>query len=181
MKKALYNFIYCKILGWKHDIKVPILDKCVICAAPHTSNLDLFIGKFYYGSTGRQSHFMMKKEWFFFPLGLIFKAIGGIPVHRGKSTSLVDQMAAVFAKKKRFHLAITPEGTRQANSNWKKGFYYIALKAQVPIVLIGINYQTKTITEGKIVHPTGDIEKEMEEIKLYYKDFKGKHPENFAI
>jgi len=181
VKKAIYNFIYTKILGWKAVVTVPYYDKCVICAAPHTSNLDLFIGKLFYGAIGGKTSFMMKKEWFFFPLGLIFKAVGGIPVNRGRNTSLVDQMATLFAKRKKFHLAITPEGTRKANPNWKKGFYYIALKAQVPILLIGIDYLTKTITAGKIVFPSGDIEKDMYEIKSYYKDFRGKHPENFAL
>lgn len=123
----------------------------------------------------------MKKEWFFFPLGLFFKAVGGIPVDRGRKTSLVDQMAKRFAESKRFHLAITPEGTRKANPNWKKGFYFIALKAQVPIVLIGIDYEKKIISETKAIMPSGDINKDMREIKLYFKDFKGKFPENFAL
>lgn len=115
--------------------------------------------------------FMMKKEWFFFPLGLIFKAIGGIPVDRSRNTSLVDQMANRFTESKQFHLAITPEGTRKSNPNWKKGFYFIALKAQVPIMLIGIDYPTKTITSTKAIMPTGDFEKDMHEIKLYFKTF----------
>ncbi len=181
MKQKIYSFIYYKILGWKTNVTVPNFDKCVVCAAPHTSNLDLFIGKLYYGAIGRKTSFMMKKDWFFFPLGLIFKAVGGIPVDRSRKTSLVDQMVAVFAQKKIFHLSITPEGTRKANPNWKKGFYYIALKANVPIVLIGIDYTTKTITSTKSLMPSGDIEADMKEIKLYFKDFKGKHPENFTI
>lgn len=181
LKKALYGFIYYKILGWKTVQTVPQYAKCVVCAAPHTTNLDLFIGKLYYGAIGGKTSFMMKKEWFFFPLGVLFKLVGGIPVDRGRKTSLVDQMVHHFKHSKRFHLAITPEGTRQANPNWKKGFYYIALKAEVPIVLIGIDYQTKTITSTKSLIPTGDIEKDMREIKLYFKDFKGRHPENFSI
>lgn len=181
MKKAIYSFIYYRLLGWKTNVTVPNYDKCVVCAAPHTSNWDLIIGKLYYGAIGRKTSFMMKKEWFFFPLGLIFKAVGGIPVDRKHKTSLVDQMHEKFADSKFFHLAITPEGTRKANPNWKKGFYYIASKAQVPIVLVGINYPTKTITCTKAIMPTGDIEKDMREIKLYYKDFKGKNPENFSI
>ena len=123
----------------------------------------------------------MKKEWFFFPLGILFKAVGGITVNRGRKSSLVEQMAEVFAKRPKFHLAITPEGTRKANPNWKKGFYFIALKAQVPIVLIGIDYSKKTISATKAIMPSGDINKDMREIKLYFKDFKGKHPENFAL
>lgn len=117
----------------------------------------------------------------FFPLGLIFRAIGGIPVDRSRNTSLVDQMANRFAGSKLFHLAITPEGTRKSNPNWKKGFYFIALKAQVPIMLIGIDYPTKTITSTKAIMPTGDFEKDMHEIKLYFKDFRGKIPENFSV
>lgn len=151
MKKAIYSFIYYRILGWKTNVTVPDYDKCVITAAPHTSNWDLFIGKLFYGAIGRKTCFMMKKEWFFFPLGLIFKAVGGIPVDRGRKTSLVDQMAARFARSKKFQLAITPEGTRKANPNWKKGFYFIALKAQVPIVMIGIDYTTKTISATKAI------------------------------
>ncbi|MBE6287861.1 MAG: acyltransferase [Mediterranea massiliensis] len=181
MKQKIYSFIYYRLLGWKTNITVENVDKCVICAAPHTTNWDLFIGKLFYGAIGRKTSFMMKKEWFFFPLGIIFKAVGGIPVNRGRHTSLVEQMANVFKEKKQFHLAITPEGTRKANPNWKKGFYYIALKAQVPIVLIGIDYFTKTITATKSLIPTGDIEKDMREIKLYFKDFKGKYPEKFTI
>ena len=127
------------------------------------------------------SYFMMKKEWFFFPLGIFFKAVGGIPVDRSRKTSLVDQMVHKFAEYKKFNLAITPEGTRKANPNWKKGFYFIALKAQVPIVLIGIDYSKKTISATKAIMPSGDINKDMREIKLYFKDFKGKHPENFAL
>lgn len=122
MKKRLYSFIYYRLLGWKTNVTVPNYDKCVICAAPHTSNWDLFIGKLFYGAIGRKTSFMMKKEWFFFPLGLIFRAIGGIPVDRSRNTSLVDQMANRFAGSKLFHLAITPEGTRKSNPNWKKRF-----------------------------------------------------------
>lgn len=181
MKRTLYSFIYHRLLGWKTHVTVPDYDKCVICAAPHTSNWDLFIGKLFYGAMGRKSSFMMKKEWFFFPLGVIFKAIGGIPVDRSRKTSLVDQMAERFASSKSFHLAITPEGTRKANPNWKKGFYYIAMKAQVPIVLIGIDYPSKTIVATKVITPSGDLEKDMREIQLHFKNFKGKNPENFAI
>jgi 1-acyl-sn-glycerol-3-phosphate acyltransferase len=156
MKKAIYSFIYYRILGWKTDVTVPEMDKCVICAAPHTSNLDLFIGKLFYGAIGRKTSFMMKSDWFFFPLGIIFKAVGGIPVHRGRKTSLVDQMAERFANEKVFNLAITPEGTRKCNPNWKMGFYYIALKANVPIVLIGIDYPTMTIMEYYYIMVLGE-------------------------
>ena len=181
MKQQLCRFIYHRLLGWKTVITVPFYEKCVICAAPHTSNWDLLIGKLFYGSLGRRASFLMKKEWFFFPLNLVFKAMGGIPVNRGKKNSLVDQMARRFASCSRFNLAITPDGTRKANPEWKKGFYYIALQAQVPIMLFGIDYPSKTITCTKALVPTGDIEKDMREIKRYFMQFTGRHPEYFSV
>ena len=181
MEKTFCRFVYYRLLGWKAQVTVPHYNKCVICAAPHTSNWDLLFGKLFYCTLGHKVNFMMKKEWFFFPLGMLFKAIGGIPVNRNKKTSLVDQMAERFAHSNQFHLAITPEGTRKANANWKKGFYYIALKAKVPIILIGIDYPSHLIAATKVLIPSGDIDKDMCEIKQHFMQFKGKNPNGFAI
>ncbi len=181
MKKAICGFIYYKLMGWKTQVSVPDFDKFIMCAAPHTTNWDLIVGKLFVGAIGRETGFMMKKDWFFWPLGPIFRWMGGIPVDRGRKTSLVDQMIVKAKESKKFHLAITPEGTRKANGNWKKGFYHIALGAELPIILVAIDYQKKCVTCDKVIYPTGDINKDMREIKLYYKDFKGKYPENFSI
>ncbi len=181
MKKALCSFILFRLIGWKAVVTVPQYDKCVICVAPHTSNWDLIIGKLYYGAIGRKSSFMMKKGWFIFPFGLIFRHIGGIPVDRRRHTSLVEQMAERFAQSTYFNLAITPEGTRKANAEWKKGFYYIARKAQVPVIPIGIDYPSRAITSTKVLIPSDDVEKDMKEIKEYFVQFRGRIPKNFAI
>lgn len=178
--QKIARFIYLKVLGWKAEVSVPDFKKVIICAAPHTSNLDLFIGKLFINTVGRKSGFLMKKEWFFFPLGIIFRWMGGIPVYRNKRTSLVEQLIERINSSEEFHLAITPEGTRSANPNWKKGFYHIAYGAKIPIVLIGIDYEKKCVTAGKFLYPSGDIERDMIEIKNYFKDFKGKYPENFS-
>ena len=181
MKQSICRLIYFKLLGWRAKVSVPDFKKCIICAAPHTTNWDLIIGKLFIAAVGRSSGFLMKKEWFFFPLGAIFRSMGGIPVERDKRSSMVDQLIEQVRQSDTFHLAITPEGTRSANPEWKKGFYYIALGARIPIVLIGIDYEKKCIVAEKYLIPDGDIEKDMKEIKLYFKDFKGKYPEKFDI
>ncbi|HIZ06170.1 MAG TPA: acyltransferase, partial [Candidatus Phocaeicola gallistercoris] len=107
--------------------------------------------------------------------------IGGIPVNRDKHSSMVEQIIYKIKNSQTFHLAITPEGTRSPNPNWKKGFYYIALGANIPIVLIGIDYKKKCIYAEKYIIPCGDINKDMKTIKLYFKQFKGKYPEKFDI
>ena len=102
MKKAIFGFLYFKVLGWKAVVNVPDYDKYIVCAAPHTSNWDLFIGKLFYGAIGRDSGFLMKKDWFFWPLGPIFRWMGGIPVERKKRTSLVDQIIKIAKERKTF-------------------------------------------------------------------------------
>ncbi len=181
MKQSVCRFIYYKLLGWKAKVSVPDFKKCIICAAPHTTNWDLFIGKLFINAIGRKSGFLMKKEWFFFPLGAFFRWMGGIPVYRDKRTSMVDQLIERAGQSDTFHLAITPEGTRSANPDWKKGFYYIALGAQIPIVLIGIDYEKKCIVADRYLIPSGNIDKDMRDIKLYFRNFKGKYPEKFDI
>ena len=94
---------------------------------------------------------------------------------------MTDRLAETAMRLSQFHLAITPEGTRKPNPDWKKGFYYIALKAGIPIVLAGIDYQKKEIRIEKEITPSGNIDADMKEIKRYFKDFKGKHPENFTV
>ena len=170
-----------KTAGWTLIDSAPKEKKCVICVAPHTSNWDFIIGKLYYSAVGRKASFFMKKEWFFFPLGYFFKAIGGVPIDRSKKNSITDQLAERFNRLKEFHLAITPEGTRKPNAEWKKGLYYIAQKASVPIQLAYIDYTKKVVGIATNFHITGDVETDIQKIKMFYKDIKGKIPQNFLI
>ncbi|MDO5665941.1 MAG: 1-acyl-sn-glycerol-3-phosphate acyltransferase [Bacteroidia bacterium] len=177
----LSKFILNKILGWKVTNILPDVPKCIIVVAPHTSNWDFIIGKLAYSSIGRTANFLIKKEWFIFPFNLFFKSIGGIPVERNKNTSMTEVLAAEFNKYDRLQLAITPEGTRKPVKEWKRGFYFIAMKAKVPILLIGLNYGKKEASILDLFHPSGDYENDIVKIKSYYKDIKGKHPENFIL
>ncbi len=181
MKKKLCQLIL-KIIGWKVVLKVEIPDKCILCVAPHTSNTDFIIGKLVYCAIGgKRPSFLIKKEWFRFPFNIVFRRLGGIPVDRKNKNSLTDQIVEIFQSQEHFQLAITPEATRKANPNWKRGFYYIAQSADVPILLTYIDYGTKTAGIERIFRPTGDEEKDIYDIKSYFSHFKGKHPEGFAI
>ena len=168
-------------MGWRKEVSEPHPDKYIICLAPHTSNWDFLIGQLYAGAEGFKINFLMKKEWFFWPLGTLFRHMGGIPVWRSKHTSMTDNLAQTAQKTDSFKLCVTPEGTRSPNPEWKKGFYYIALKAGLPVLLYGVDYQKRLIQCTKTIVPDGDIDTQMHEIKLYFKNFKGKKPENFAL
>lgn len=168
-----------KLFGWKAVVTVEEPPKSVICIAPHTSNWDFLIGKLFYWSLNRKSSFLMKKSWFFFPLGNLFRNMGGIPIDRNKRTSVTDQIAAEFVNHTYFHIAITPEGTRSKVEKWKMGFYHIALKANVPIQLAYIDYVHKEMGIKEIFYPTGNDVEDLKKIQAYYKNANARHPNRF--
>lgn len=172
-----------KWTGWTAEVSVPMRDKCIICVAPHTSNWDFILGELYYTSQGRRAGFLMKKEWFFWPLGPIFRNMGGIPVVRSKKTSLTQQLAAIAKESEYFNLAVTPEGTRKKVTTWKRGFYYIALGAQIPIHLYALDGKHKRIVCTKELMPSGDVDADFREIMDYYRKYEGLEikPGKFAV
>lgn len=169
-----------RLFGWRIVNVLPDVPKCVIAVAPHTSNLDFVMGKLAYTALGRNAKFLIKKEWFVFPLSIIFRALGGIPVTRNKNTSMTDALAEEFRRRDKLQIAVTPEGTRKKVSEWKKGFYFIALKADVPILLAGLDYREKEIVFLDMFYPTGNLDEDMAVIQGYYKDIQGLHPQNFS-
>ena len=181
MLKRLCNKILFGWLRFTETVTEPLPDKCIIALAPHTSNWDFIIGNLYSRATGFHSDFLMKKEWFFWPMGILMRRLGGIPVYRSKQMRSTDIIAERAKEARKFRLCITPEGTRKAQPEWKKGFYYIALKAEIPILLYGLDFEERRIVCTKTIIPNGDIDAQMQEIKDYYSNFKGLYPEKFVI
>jgi 1-acyl-sn-glycerol-3-phosphate acyltransferase len=167
--------------GWTINLAQELPSKCVICVAPHTSNWDFIIGILVKYALHIKANFFMKKEWFFFPMGYLMRSLGGIAIQRDKKLRMTDQMAAEFEKHETLCVAITPEGTRSYNPDWKKGFYFIAEKAGVPIVFAALDFKKKEIKLGEQFIPTGDVDADMMQIKAYFKDVNAKFPEKFAI
>ena len=157
------------------------IKKCIVVAAPHTSNMDFIIGRAAFYVLGiNKIKFMIKKEFFIFPLGGPLKAMGGWPVDRKANTMIKDSISE-FAKKESFYLLVTPEGTRKLVKNWKKGFYFIADGAKVPIVLTYIDYAKKEGGVGPIFYPSGNYDEDFKIIAEFYKDKTAKFPENFNL
>ena len=175
-KRILYRW-----MGFSEVVTETRPEKYIIVMAPHTSNWDFVVGTLYARAEGFQCNFLIKKEWFFWPMGILMRKLGGIPVYRDKKTGSTEHLATLAMQSKEFHLCITPEGTRQPNREWKRGFYYIALKAQLPILLYGLDYRKKVIECTKVIIPNGDVEGQMAEIKEYFARFTAKKPENFSI
>ena len=179
--KVLSRVLLVNLLGWQFEGEFPQIKKYIIIIAPHTSSMDFLIGRLYSTILGLNATILQKKELFFFPLGNILKYLGGIPVDRGRDANIVFQLTEKFDSNEYMALALAPEGTRKKVTHWKKGFYYIAQKANVPIVVVFIDYKRKVIGVKKTIKPSGDLNADMIEIKNCYKDVTAKIPENFSV
>ena len=181
----MFKLIF-RLQGWKITHYLPDeIKRCVIVVAPHTSNWDFFIGMGAIRYMKLNQQFAIKKEWLRFPFKRLFLSLGALPIDRsntlGEKKSAVDAMVDLFANHDELRLVITPEGTRSRVEKWKTGFYYVALKANVPLALGFIDYEKRECGVAKVIYPTGDFKADMKLIMDFYNNFKGKNPENFTV
>lgn len=165
------------IFGWKVDQNIPKEKSYLILVAPHTSNWDFVMGRLVIGSLRVPQRVLMKKEMFFFPLKYLLYGLGAMPIDRKASMKMVDYVVEMFKEKEDFVFAITPEGTRSYVQKWKTGFYHIATKANVPIVLGKIDYKRKRSGLADVIYPSGDFDHDFRLIIDALKDVTGKNPE----
>lgn len=164
--------------GWRFEGIVPSIPKMIVIGAPHTTNWDFVV------FLAALHHFQLKVRYlgkhtlFRWPFGYFFTATGGIPVDRTQTAGIVHQVASAFDATDRMVLVLAPEGTRKPARCWKSGFLSIAAKVNVPIVLAGIDYSTKTVTLGEAQEFDGNVSGFMDIAREFYSDKRGLHPEN---
>ena len=179
MKQIIYRFIFFTLMGWKvkgtFDTNIK---KCIMIVVPHTSWFDFFIGVFFRGTYPVEINFLAKKELFKFPLGGYLKWMGGIALDRSKTENKVDAIARIFETKDVLRLSLSPEGTRKKVTQWKSGYYYIAQKANLPIIPIGFDYANKQVIVFEPFTTKKKKKKDAEFLQNLFKDVKGKVAEN---
>jgi len=172
-----FSILVYRINGWTAIAENPPPRKCVIIAAPHTSNWDFI---YYFGLTNKlklDTHWVGKKSLFKWPFNGLMKGLGGFPVDRSQSQNLVQTLIDEFNQRDDFILTIPPEGTRGSVKQWRTGFYYVALGAGVPIICGLMDYARKTGGLGRAMMPTGDYEADMAKISDFYYSVTPKYPE----
>ncbi len=170
-----------KKAGWDFKVNLTMPDKCVIMIAPHTSNWDFILGELGIHSVGMKAGFLMKDTWFFFPLGYLMKALGGIPVNRRQHGNLTQSIVDVYNTTPRLAIGVTPEGTRSANPHWHKGAIFMARDAQVPLVLAYFDYKNKVVCIDREFELSDDADADLVRIKQYFEQHgSAKYPEKFV-
>ena len=162
-----------RLFGWRFSGAIPDVEKAVIIVGPHTSNVDFFVGVAAMFALGVRVVFLGKHTLFFWPLGMVMRWLGGVPVDRRAPSGVVDATVALFEARDRMILALAPEGTRSPVARWKTGFYHVARKAGVPIVPVALDYRNRTVRLGPRFEPTGDLEADMARLGEYYSDAAG--------
>jgi 1-acyl-sn-glycerol-3-phosphate acyltransferase len=175
--RELAKFIYFKILKWQLVGTFPDLDKCVVIVAPHTSWVDFFLGLLVRSMFNEEINYIGKDSLFRPPFGWYFRWMGGTPIDRSKSQNKVAAIVKIFNERKRFRLALAPEGTRKKVSDWKTGFYYIAKTAKVPIVMVAFDFGKKQVKVSEPQTTTENMESDLKKYREFYKGVVGKIPE----
>jgi 1-acyl-sn-glycerol-3-phosphate acyltransferase len=164
--------------GWRVEVIPPPAPKCVIVVYPHTSNWDFVVGYVAKLAVGLPIAWIGKDTLFRWPVGKLFRRMGGIPVNRRSPAGFVRQLARELDGRDFLWLALAPEGTRAHTDRWKSGFYRLALEAKVPVGLAFIDWRTRTVGLSKYLSLTGDEAADLEQIRAAYAGRTGKHPEN---
>jgi len=177
MKKIMGKFVLF-ITGWKAAyLKEYHTDKCVMIAAPHTSNWDLLYALAVYWKEGINAKFLIKDAYTKGLQGIFFKWLGAIGVDRSKNNNMVEYAVSLFEQMDKLVLLVPAEGTRKRVKKWRMGFYHIAKNANVPVSLGYLDYKNKIAGVGGLITLSGSIDKDMRIIENFYKNIEAKYPE----
>ncbi len=141
--------------GWDFEGEFPALPKLVIVVVPHTSNWDFFVGVAAKFAIGLRAVWIGKDSLFRWPVGLVLRRIGGIPVDRSAPNAVVQTIVDEFARHEAMVFVLAPEGTRKRVERWRSGYWHIAHEARVPILPVGFDFARRRIVLGDTLH-TGD-------------------------
>ena len=175
MVKALFAWIL-SLFRWRIVGTVPCLKKFIIIVAPHTSNMDFFLGIAVREALGIKVNYLGKEALFRKPWGWIFRKLGGFPVKRGRSYNQVEETAKLIRKQDTFVLGLAPEGTRSRTRRWKTGFYWIARLSGVPVIMVCFDYRLRQVSISKPVDVTGNIEDDFRHFRSFYRKVSRVYP-----
>lgn len=164
---------YLRLAGWRIEGTFPADPKYVVIVAPHTSNWDFMLGVAVVFALELRVSWLGKHALFKAPFKSFLRWLGGIPVNRSASHGVVGECVKAFEAAPALMLALAPEGTRKGVSQWKSGFYLIALKAGVPIVPVGFDYREHVVRLMPLFTPSGNLELDLPLIQAMFHDVHG--------
>lgn len=161
--------------GWRVVGVIPDLPRVVLIAAPHSSNWDGLWGFAAKLALGIRITVLGKHQLFWWPLSLLLRRLGVIPVDRAAPQGTVGQAVQMIGQAEQLWYALTPEGTRKRVERWKTGFWKIADASRVPIVPAYFHYPDRVIGIGEPFHTSGDAQADIARIRDWYRQWQGRN------
>jgi 1-acyl-sn-glycerol-3-phosphate acyltransferase len=175
-----FGRLVMRLMGWRIEGALPDLPKAVIIVAPHTAAIDLVIGLAGKVALGVEVHWFGKHTVFWPPLGWLLRWLGGLPVDRAAPGGVARRAADEFARRERFLLGLSPEGTRRRVERWKTGFHRIAVEGGVPILPVALDYRSRTIRIRDAFSPTADVDADLARLRCSFQSGMARFPEHYA-
>jgi len=169
-----------RLTGWRFEGAFPDIPHCELIVAPHTSNWDFPIGVMAMYALGIRGTFLGKHTLFRFPLGVLMRFLGGVPVDRAAAGDVVGETVRHVQTHPATLIVLSPEGTRSRTTRWKSGFYRIAERAQIPIFPVVFDFPRKTIVFHPLFTVTGDMERDMTALRRLYRAEMARDPGKYA-
>jgi len=179
--RTISGYILKNVLGWKIKGEFPDVKKSITIFAPHTAHIDALYGKLGINQMGVKYLFLSKKELFFFPMSIVMKKFGSMAVRGVKDKNAIFQVTEILNNTDELHVVISPEGRIKRVTKWNKGFYYMAKKAEVPIIVTSLDYKKKEMEIKGVIYELDDYSTVIRQINLMYKDVTGKNSQNFSL
>lgn len=174
------GLILMHLIGWRMRGEFPNVPKGMLVIAPHTSNYDGVVSVAAILALRLQLFFFVKDSAFIWPFGGLMRWFGAVPVDRESSRDMVGFTASKYNSKDALMLAIAPEGTRKSSPAWKTGFYWIAHRAGVPLIMVSFDYGKKEVVILGSFTPTGNIEQDLPLIIGSFKGMVPRHPDRLS-
>jgi len=163
-----------RLTGWTHVGTVPRTG--IFLGAPHTSNWDFVLTVLVLWSDGVTPRVLVKQEMFWWPLGVLLRALGAVATDRRGGAGLVRRLVAEAESDRGFALVLAPDGTRTKTDHWKSGFYRLSRETGLPVTLGFIDGPTRCTGVGPTIELTGDVRADMDVIRTFYADKDGVRP-----
>lgn len=169
--------------GWAQDNELPDCEKFMLAMGYHTSFRDYFHSIPVAIHERRRPRIMMKRELLRNPIyGIFLRLGGGFGVDRSKSRNAVESIVNDINKEDRLLMIIAPEGTREKTDDWKTGFYHIAVGAELPLVLVYVDYERKRVGFSEVYQPTGDLIKDFQWMSDFFSENgSARYPDQFTL
>ena len=170
-----------RLTGWRFTGELfPDRRKFVLIVAPHTSNWDFPLGIMAMYALGIRGTYLGKDALFKFPLGILMRWLGGVPVDRSARSDVVTQTVDLVGKMEKVIIVLAPEGTRKHTPRWRSGFYWIAQKSGIPILPVAFDFSRKAIHVYPVFEPTGDQDADIATLRSLYRSEMALKPGQYA-